>query len=281
LGQLQGQHFLRLGNPLAPPQQLIGSLSQTFDPQPYMWGQKVDLHLTPNFEVGVSATAIFSGYGRPLTLQTFVHTFGTQYGNAQALDPGKRTGGFDISYRLPQLRDWMTLYVSGMTWDEINPIAYPRRSSFNPGIYMPKLPMVPKLDLRVEGVYTDLPNLRGSGVVYSNNHYTNGYTDQGQIMGSWIGREGRGVQATSKYWISPRRTVNVYYRNERVNPDFLGGGLLYDVGAQADMTFRQVTVSPNLQYEHWRFPLLNPSGPQSNMSISLQLTYQPHWKKTW
>jgi hypothetical protein len=56
------------------------------------------------------------------------------HGDLDGTDPGKRTGGFDFSYRIPGLRNWLTLYASSMTWDEINPIAYPRRAAMNPGI---------------------------------------------------------------------------------------------------------------------------------------------------
>jgi hypothetical protein len=104
LGQLQGHDLLRLG----PQGQLFGTLGVAVDPQPYVWGQKIDFHPTPNFQFGASATAIFAGYGRPLTLDTFLHTF-TLHGGAQAIDPGKRTGGFDFSYRIPHLRNWLTL----------------------------------------------------------------------------------------------------------------------------------------------------------------------------
>jgi hypothetical protein len=278
VGQLQGQHFIVLGNQQNLPPDIIGSLNGTIDPQPYVWGQKINLRPTPNLEIGVSALAVFAGYGRPLTLSTFEHTF-SLHGSFQTVDPGKRTGGFDFSYRIPGLRNWLTLYASALTWDEINPIAYPRRSAMNPGIYMPQIPKLRKLDLRVEGVYTDLPNLLGTaGFYYSNYHYVNGYTNNGQIMGSWIGRDGRGTQVSSRYWLTPRSTVRVYYRNETVDPAFVGGGHLYDVGTQADIAFRSLTLSPNVQFEHWRFPVLV-AGPQSNTTVSLQLTYQPNWKK--
>jgi hypothetical protein len=272
LGQLQGHDLLRLG----PTFQLYGTLGVPVDPQPYIWGEKINFHPTPNLEFGVSAIAIFAGFGRPLTLNTFLHTF-SLHGNAQAIDPGKRVGGFDFSYRIPGLRNWLTLYASSMSWDEINPIAYPRRSAMNPGIYMPHVPKLPKLDFRAEGIYTDLPNLVGYnvGFFYSNNHYANGYTNYGQILGSWVGRQGRGTQLSSTYWLAPQRTVRFYYRSERVDPVFVGGGHLYDLGVQASIAFHQFTLAPQIQYERWKFPVLDP-GRQSNLTTSVQLTYQPH-----
>jgi hypothetical protein len=273
LGQLQGHDLIRLAYP---DWQLVGTLGVPVNPQPYIWGQKINFHPTPNFEFGVSAVGIFAGYGRPLTLDTFLHTFSLN-GNAQAVDPGKRTGGFDFSYRIPGLRNWLTLYASSITWDEINPIAYPRRSAMNPGIYLPKLPHLPNLDLRVEGIYTDLPNLKGTGVFYDNTHYADGYTNYGQIMGSWVGRQGRGIQAWSTYWLSPQRTLQAYYRYERVDPDFAGGGHIYDLGAQANYAVRQFTIAPTVQFERWNFPALM-STRQFNVTTSVQLTYRPNWR---
>jgi membrane-associated phospholipid phosphatase len=271
LGQLQGHDFIRLAWPNFP---LVGTLGVPINPQPYIWGEKVNFHPTPNLEFGVSAVAIFAGYGRPLTLGTFLHTFNTS-GDAQAVDPGKRTGGFDFSYRIPGLRNWLTLYTSSITWDEINPIAYPRRSAMNPGIYMPKLPKLSKLDLRVEGVYTDLPNLRTVGTYYTNTHYFDGYTNYGQIMGSWIGPQGRGVQAWSTYWFSPQRTLQAYYRYERVDPVYVGGGHIYDIGTQANFNIHRFMITPIIQFERWTFPVLA-SGQQLNVTTSVQLTYRMH-----
>jgi hypothetical protein len=272
LGQLQGHDFLCLGEPTPNCAQLVGSPGVPVDPQPYMWGGKINFHPTPNLEFGVSVTAIFAGYGRPLTLATFLHTF-TPRGNNQLLDPGKRTGGFDFRYRVPGLRNWLTLYASSMTWDEINPIAYPRRAAMNTGIYMPKLPGIPKLDLHVEGVYTDLPNLQAVGMFYYNLHYINGYTNYGQVMGSWIGRQGSGLQAWSRYWLSPRNTVEVGFRGEDVNRDFLQGGRLRDVYADVSMMVkRDVQVSFKLQHELWKFPVLAPTE-KDNTVFSMQLNY--------
>ena len=275
LGQLQGHHFILLG-PAGPQENLIGSLGSTVNPQPYIWGEKINFHPTPNLEFGVSAVAIFAGYGRPLTLDTFFHTFSLQ-GNSQSIDPGKRSGGFDFTYRIPGLRKWLALYANSMSWDEINPIGYPRRSAMNPGIYIPQIPLLPKLDLRAEGIYTDLPGLLDTGFYYYNSHYLGGYTNYGQLMGSWVGREGRGMQFSSTYWLAPQRTFQLYFRKEGVNPDFLGGGTIYDLGGQANFAVGQFTLTPKVQFERWRFPLLA-SGPQLNTTVSLQLTYRPDWK---
>ena len=50
---------------------------------------------------------------------------------------------------------------------------------------MPRLPGLPHLDLRVEGAYTDLPNLReDNGFFYFNGRYVDGFTNNGNLMGN-------------------------------------------------------------------------------------------------
>lgn len=273
LGQVRGHEFLKLG----PTFVLTGSSGHMVDPQPYMWGGKLNLKMTPHFEVGVGLTAIFAGQGRPLTFDTFFHTF-SPHGNNQAVDPGKRVTEFDLSYQIPKLRDWLTFYAEGIAWDEPNPVAYPRRSAMNPGIYMPKIPKLNKLDLRAEGVYTDVPNYPGPGSYYSNAHYAQGYTNYGQIMGSWIGRQGRGIQASSTYWFSGLRKLQLGYRQQVTNEAFIRGGNLHDVRAQYDFPLgSEFLVTSSLQYERWNFPTLS-ATPRSNVAVSVHFSYNPRDK---
>ncbi len=150
---------------------------------------------TENLELGVGHTAIFAGYGRPLNLETFLHTF-SGYGNNQAVDPGKRTTEFNFSYRIPGLRKWLVLYSEGFSYDDPLQGKFISRYGMDPGIYLPQIPGMRKLDLRVEGVNTNLPGLKDQAYFYSNAHYPQGYTNYGQIFGSWIGRQGSGGVAT-------------------------------------------------------------------------------------
>ena len=65
-------------------------------------------------------------------------------------DVGDRRGGFDFNYRVPGLRDWLTLYGDFFTDDDPSPLAAPRRSAIMPGIYLAKFPFLHKLDFRAE-----------------------------------------------------------------------------------------------------------------------------------
>ena len=79
-----------------------------------------------------------------------------------AINPGKRTAGFDFNYRVPYLRDWLTIYTDSLSTDNVSPFADLRRAAFSPGIYLTRFPKLSKLDLRVEAAYTDTPKLFNS-----------------------------------------------------------------------------------------------------------------------
>ena len=131
----------------------------------------------------------------------------------------------------------------------------------DPGVYIPKIPRLEKLDLRMEGVYTDLPGEHDAAYYYSNAHYPQGYTNYGQILGSWIGRQGDGGQVSSSYWFTARNKATVSYRKMSVDKSFLQGGNLDNVSAS--LTWMPKTVieaSATFQYEQWKFPLLAPGG---------------------
>jgi hypothetical protein len=282
-GQLNGQHFIFLQDANA---QNIRVFTPPITPHTYLHGEKFSFKPTRNFEFAFGLTTLFGGPGFPLTLGNLARTYGP--GNAAAgspKDPGDRRSAFDFSYRIPGIRDWLTLYGDSFTEDEFSPVSYPRKSSFRSGIYMPKLPRIPALDLRVEGVFTDIPNLDfglDAGVEYFNTRFRSGYTNFGQIIGSWIGREGRGVTALATYHLGAQSNIQLHYRNQKVNPLFVQGGHLQDYGARA--TFARaggVIFGGSMQYEHWAFPAISPT-PKSNVSAGLELRYEPlHGWKLW
>jgi len=272
IGVLPGYNYVRGPWPSFSP--LTGNPYQSLNPLPYTWGDKLALKMTENLEVGVGLSVIWAGPGRPATGKTWLHTFSTQ-GNEQTLDPGKRYTGINVSYRLPKLRDWAVFYVDGLANDEPNPIAYPLDSAFNPGLYFPKLPGLHNLDLRIEGVYTNLIGYPGTAPYYSNVHYPQGYTTYWQLMGDWVGRQGDGWQATSTYWWSATRKLQLAYRRQYVDKVVLQGGGLNDFSGTFNWTLpKDLLLASTVQYERWVFPLLSPN-PKSNVSLQFQLTYWP------
>jgi hypothetical protein len=110
---------------------------------------------------------------------------------------------------------------------------------------------------------------------YANAHYPQGYTNYGQILGSWVGRQGEGGQASSTYWFTPRNKASVNYRKMTSDKSFLQGGNLSDISGSLTWLVRpEVEVSAKAQYEHWKFPLLG-TGVTSNFTTSFEFRIFP------
>jgi hypothetical protein len=260
----------------------FGKLSgHEFPPGPWIHGEKISFKPTRNLELGFSRTDVMGGQGRAFTLGALFNSyvsFTSSQNYGASVNPGKRTGGFDFSYRVPFLRNWLTIYSDSLSDDDVSPLASPRRSGISPGIYLPRIPGAQKLDLRVEAVYTDTPggNTHNGQYIYFDTFYHDLYTNNRNLIGSWIGRDGKGYQAWSKYRFSERRTLQLNYRHAQVSGDFIpGGGSTNDYGVQGDFLIGHGTsVSGRVQYERWNYPILAPQ-PQSNVTVSLQVTYWP------
>jgi len=153
------------------------------------------------------------------------------------------------------------------------------RANVNPGIYMPRLPKIPKLEFRAEGVNISRTKEFPPGFVYYNaDRYRSGYVNDGNLMASWVGRAGRGGQGWLTYWFSPRDKLQLGYRLQTVSPAFIEGGRLVDYSAQSELRLgRDVSVSGLLQYEQWRFPVISPVR-QSDVTVSVQMTFYPRWR---
>jgi hypothetical protein len=272
LGQYSGYEFMFT------PQGLVGSFGQSLHPQPIVHGERFSFKPTPNFEFGMSRTTDYGGPGYPLTWHTFVRSvFSTDQTIPGAPNkPGSRRSGLDFNYRV---RNSILFYADGFTeHDTISPIVGPDVAAWLGGIYIPRLPKLPKMDFRAEGVYTDPPiggNV-GSGFFYYNPTWISGYVNSGHLMGNWVGREGQGVQAWTSYWLTPRNKLQFEFRHLKVSHEFIpGGGTLADASVRADFWVRSsFSVSADVQYETWNFPVIAPNQ-QSNISTSVQLTFWP------
>lgn len=279
IGQLSGQEFSRtltyLPNQLVVGQTL-GQYGQALHPQPFLSGGKISFKLTENFEFGMSKTTLYGGPGSPLTPKTFFQsTFGVHV-NGDVLGDGRSSA--DFAYRIPKLRDWVTFYGEAMSEDEPSPIPYMRESIFEGGLYFAKIPRVPKIDLRLEGGSTSAVGYKGepAGYFYWNAQYLNGYTSDGQFIGSWLGRAAQGESVRSNYWLSAKSTIGLEVRHRKVDQIFLPqGGTQNDIAVHADFfTEMGLRFSGNLQYERWLMPLLA-ANHQSNVAASLQLSFWP------
>jgi hypothetical protein len=267
LGRLGGQHWIFSDGTLYGPR---------IDNQPFIHGEKISFKPTSNFEFGLGVTALFGGPGLPFTWHNFLRTF---YGNSipgAGGDPGDRRSTFEFSYRVPYVRNYLTIYADSLVEDEISPLGS-TRPSMRMGMYFVQVPKVPKLDLRIEGVYTDVPGQKASpGFIYFNSRYRSGYTNDGNLLASWIGRQGRGGQGWATYWLSSKSKIQLTYRRQTVDHIFLGGGQLNDFGANCEFTVRPtLTLAGAIQYEQWNFPVLQPNG-HTDVVASVGFTYYPN-----
>jgi hypothetical protein len=134
---------------------------------------------------------------------------------------------------------------------------------------------LPHLTIRAEGLLSPHHDKAFPGYYYFNVHYLSGYTNNRQLIGSWIGREGNGEQFWATWQLSPRSSMELSGRNMTTASEFLRGGMLRDLRVAADIAIHpewQLRVEE--QTEWWRFPLLS-SQSQRNAEFTLQLSYRP------
>ena len=273
-GQLSGQEFL------FSPSGLAGQFTRSLEPQPYIHGQKISFRPTPNLEFGFSRTTIYGGPGFPMTFgnlgRTLFSTRNTFAGDVRK--PGDRRSGFDFSYRVPGLRNWLTVYADGFNEDQFSPVAYADRAVWRTGMYVPHVPFLRRLELRAEGVYSDNPigGAVGPGYYYFNATWRSGYTENGNLIGSWIGRAGQGAQAWATFHFSAKNFVEMEFRHQKISHDFLPrGGTITDFGIRGDLwANRTFAVSSKVQVEQWTMPVLAP-GRQSDVATSIQFSWFP------
>lgn len=268
MGQLAGQEFEfnGLGGRLVGP----GNVH----PQPFLQGIKVSFRPTANFEFGMGMTAQFAGPGLPFTWHNFLRTFYSHVRGGN--DPGKRLSSADFTYRVPGLRNWLTIYSDTLVVDEYSPIGS-ARATVNPGVYMPQVPKLSKLSIRAEGVHEPLTSEFVPGFVYYGiRRFRSGYTNDRYLLGNWIGRAGRGGEAWATYWLGPQSSLQFGYRLQEVSKDFIGGGRCLDYSGKAEVKLgRTVSLATTLQFEEWKFPALT-STKQRDLAASFQITFYPH-----
>jgi hypothetical protein len=272
LGQYSGYEFMFT------PEGLVGQYGTSLHPQPIIHGERITLKPTRNLEIGLSRTTDYGGPGYPLTWHTFLRSvFSPDQTNPGAANkPGSRRSGVDFSYRVS---DGLTFYADGFTeHDTISPIVGPDVAAWLGGIYLPRLPKLAKMDFRAEGVYTDPPiggNV-GSGFFYYNPTWISGFTNAGNLMGHWVGREGQGVQAWTSYWLTPRSKLQFGFRHLKVSHEFIPqGGTQADASVRAEFWVRStVSLSAGVQYEAWTYPVIAPSR-QSDVTSLLQISFWP------
>lgn len=264
---------------------LVGSLKGHTDwNDPWVHAEKISFKPTPDLEIGFERTAIWGGHGHvPITIHSFLKSF-FSFQNVSVAektsrnDPGARFGAFDLSYRLPYVRNWLTFLVDSEAHDDVSPISAPRRADFRTGLFLSHVPAVPKLDLRVEAIMDDQSTTRSQSgqFTYYEGEQPQGYTNAGQIFGDWMGREGKGGQAWVTYHLSGNEWIQFNWRRQKNAKDFIiGGTTLDDYGAQVVKRFGpDLELKGNFTYENYLAPIYL-TNKQTVTSTSIQFTWYP------
>jgi len=246
--------------------------------------EKFSFRPTQNLEFGFSRSVIWGGKGHEaITLHTFLKSFLSTNATEPtakytAQDPGARFSAFDFSYRLPFLRNWLTFYTDSIAHDAPSPIDKPNHACFRPGLYLSHLPGIPKLDLRVEGADTDssYPSSIGGRYQYWEIMQPQGYTNQGQLFGDWIGRENKGGQGWITYHLSGNEWVQLAVRNQKASRDFIPGGttlnaLDFQLVKRVGKDFE---INGKFSLERWKAPIYLP-GTNTVANTTIQITWFP------
>jgi hypothetical protein len=264
---------------------IFGELSGHLWPRyPQVNAQKLSFDITNDLEVGITRSAFWGGDGHPVTVGTFFKSlFSTSstgctnmYGDR--CDPGDSHTGFDIRWRLPGVRKYVTVYTDSYADDEVNPLANPSRSAWAPGVYVSHLPHLVKWDFRFETYATWVNVARGGTFFYWNTQYHDSYTNDNFLLGSYVGRQARAYVGTVNFWRSGRTKFQGQIRHMNEPDTYLpGGGSQTDGSLSAQWSFSpEFLGSLYAQIESYDIPILGPS--RTNGTLALSLTYTP---KAW
>ena len=256
-----------------------------FPARPFFNLQKISLHPTENLELGFTRASIWAGVGHPFTARALARNF-SSFGDSglkatDPNDPGDRKSGFDFSYKIPGLRNWLSLYGDFYSDDDPSPLASPRRGAMNPGLYLSHFPGMSRLDLRVESASTQLMGaVDHSGTfLYFSTEYHDSNTNKGSLFGNATGRDGRSYQGWSTYHLSAETSIELSYREVKASSLFLpGGGTQSDASTHLQWRVRHdLHLNAFLQYERWLIPALKPTA-EHNVTGQMQLTFTPKWR---
>jgi hypothetical protein len=316
VGGLRGHNFIP--NPVYVAHPLTNVANVIAPGDPWVHVEKISFRPTKDLEFGFERTVIWAGKGHgAVNVDSFLRSFFSVTSPSAAdkndsMDPGARFGAFDFSYRLPFVRNWLTLYTDSEVHDDVSPADAPRRAAYRPGLYLSHVPGVPKLDLRAEAASTDpsssdhpqdhsYPSHYGQFMYYEGIQ-KQGYTNQGQLFGDWIGREDKGGQAWLTYHLSGNEWLQASYRNQKATGYFIpgstdatytdapcsvkspclppGGTTLNDFNFQVVKRFaREFEVNGKFTWEKWKAPIYTQAGGQQTVTATtIQLTWYPERK---
>ena len=275
--------FLRVLGPVRV-ESFVGRLEgHTYIPHPYIYGNKINFKPLPGLELGFGRSVTIGGKGGdPLTAKNFyLSFFGRTTGPFKSV-PGDSHSGFDWTFYLPKMRNYLVFYGDWYADDDIVAFQNPAKNPFRTGLHVTRLPRLPKLDVHIEAASTESSSSPAPATLnYWNIKYRDGYTNNGDLIGNTVGRDGRSMQCWFNYWISPRNSLQFTYKHNSLSKEFVPKGAAWqDYRVGHDITFASgVYARSQLQFEHIsRFPILF-SGSQMNIAAIVELGFIPHKSK--
>ncbi len=278
---------------------MIGNLQgHQFPLDPWIHMEKVSMKVTPDIEIGFMRDVIWGGKGQkcavpptpdaivptcnvPINLRTFLRSFFSVTAPPPSikfspLNPGARFSTFDFTWRTPWDNHLITLYLDSFAHDNVFPISNLGRSGLRPGFYIARLPGLPRVDLRAEGVTTNVhdPESNNGRLLMWESVDVQGYTNNGYILGDWIGREATGGEAWVTWHNRPDQLIQFHYRQAKVADDFVPRGTTQN-NLSLDFMLRpkrNLELKASLQGEMWKAPLIA-TGRQHDVVSTIQLTY--------
>ena len=268
--------------------QFFGRLEgHPYVPRPFVYAQKISVKIFPFLELGFGRRSMIGGTGgNALTGRNLVQSLLGMASSSLKSVPGDNESEMDWVFYVPKVHNYVVLYGDAYAEDDILPVENPARNPWHPGIYLTRLPGIPKLDFHVQGVSTETGTIARSDVNngrlnYFNVDYPDGNTNNGNLIGNTVGREGHAIKCWFTYWISPQNTLRFTYQRNTVNPDFIPqGGAWQEYGLRNEIHIRNgFYFKSELQVEHIsRFPLLF-HGPQNNFTAIVEVGFSPERKK--
>ena len=252
-------------------------------PHRLVWGQKISINVTPYFEMGWGRTVILGRGanamdGDAFTTANFIENF---FGISVRKSPGGPVGvpgdsrfAFDFNFDPPGLRHAVSFY-GDFYGDDVPLIFYkPTRGAYRVGMFIPRLPHLSRVDLRAEAISTESPGFEdpfGGHLNYWNYVYRDGWTNDGQLMGNTVGRQGRTFRGWTTFHFSALHEIQFSFTDHQVPHLVPGGGSWQDYTASHEIHFQSgLYVKSMVQFEHIQhYPILF-HGQVNNVSASIE-----------
>jgi len=248
--------------------------------RPFIFGQKISVKPLRSLEFAYARTTTTGGIYDPLNTRLFFESYFGRVDAKEGSVPGDSHTSVEWTWHVPHLHDRFVFYGEMESDDDPIPFQNLTRAVLRPGIYVVRLPFLNKWDLHAEWTSSDCPGKGDDAhglLNYWNASYRDGYTNNGNLVGNTVGREGKTIQAWTRYWISPHQTLEFTAKNSEVDTDFIpGGGRWQDYRATHELALRSgVFFRSFLQFERiGHFPLLF-SGVRNNATASLEIGFAP------